>query len=81
MYGDTPLYNIPADAVLVLEGTETDPDLVVEEARRVGASCPQHPDGEIFYIVFANTPRRIDPMTERILRLEIRGQQRRASEG
>lgn len=74
MYLDHPLYRIPTGKVLVLEGMETDPDEVVEEAIH-GDACFNHPeDGRTFYIVFADTPRRIDPMTERVLRQTIREQ-------
>jgi len=74
MYIDFPLYHISAEKVLVLEGTETDPDGVVEKAIHGGAYSDHPEDGRTFYIVFANTPRRIDPMTERVLRQTIRQQ-------
>lgn len=74
MYIDDPLYHIPAPKVLVLEGTETDPDEVIGEAVH-GSAFFNHPeDGRTFYVVFADTPRRIDPMTERVLRQTIRQQ-------
>jgi hypothetical protein len=71
MYIDYPPYHIPTNKVLVLEGTETDPEEVIEEAI-CGGACLNHPeDGRIFYVVFLATPRRIDPMTERVLRQTI----------
>ena len=74
MYLDHSLYPIPAKKVLVLEGTETDPDKVIKEADRGDAYFDHPEDGRTFYIVFADTPRRIDPMTERVLRQTIREQ-------
>lgn len=80
MYADHPLYSIPANKVLVLEGTETDADQVIQEAVDQGAFYDHPEDGRIFYIVFADTPRRIDPMSERVLRIEIKQQAKKLGE-
>jgi hypothetical protein len=73
MYIDYPPYRIPTQKVLVLEGTETNPEEVVEGAICGGASLNHPEDGRIFYVVFLATPRCIDVMTERALRKAIIG--------
>lgn len=72
MYTDYPPHHIPAKNVLVLEGTETDPEDVINEALCGGAYF-DHPDSRVFYIVFLAAPQQVEVMTERVLRQTIVG--------
>jgi len=71
MYSDfSPVPNCRAERVLVLEDGDLDADAVIEAARDEGAVTS---DGEnkIFWIVFANEPRRVWDFTEYCLRREM----------
>ena len=79
MYTDYPPHRIPTNNVLVLEGTETDPEEVIEEAAYGGASLDHPEDGQVFYIVFLATPQQVEVMTERVLRQVINRQSQAGS--
>lgn len=72
MYADySPVPNSPVNRVIVLEGNE-DANNVIEEARDEGAVTEDGDGDEIFWIVFANDPRRLVDFTERSLRRELK---------
>jgi len=59
MYSDfPPVQSCPSEKVVVLEGGETKED-VMEMARDCGAVTMDGDDDEIFWIVYANDPRRV----------------------
>lgn len=71
MYADFPPQpNAPVSQVLVIEeGDKEIPiDEIIEEARDAGAVSEDGDGDEIFWIVFANEPRRMWDFTERSLR-------------
>jgi hypothetical protein len=61
------------EQVLVIEDgdSENTVDEIIEEARDAGAVCEDNDGDEIFYIVFAEEPRRIWDFTERSLRRSL----------
>ena len=68
MYSDySPIPNYPPteeNTVLVIEGTETNKEEAMNMARGIGATSTD-PDGcEIFWVVYAQEPKRIWDMTE-----------------
>lgn len=74
MYADfPPVPNAPVEQVLVLEEDDSQRtiDEIVEEARDVGAVSEDGDSDEIFYIVFAEEPRRIWDFTEQSLRKSL----------
>lgn len=72
MYCDRPpVPNMPVQYVIVVQKDDTDADEVIAMARDYGA-VRVGGDGEVFYVVFEETPDRVDPMTERALRKELR---------
>ena len=74
MYADfPPVPNAPIEQVLVLEEDDNQHtiDEVIEEARDVGAVSEDSEGDEIFYIVFAEEPRRMWDFTERSLRSSL----------
>ena len=71
MYGDfPPVINAPVEQVLVLEEGDNQHtiDEIVEEARDAGAIAKDSNGDEVFYLVFAEEPRRMWDFTERSLR-------------
>jgi hypothetical protein len=75
MYGDYSPEPRLTDRVLVVEENDFDADEVIEIARAEGAVKPR--DGEIFWIVFQDSPRRVWDFTERCLRQELTRKARR----
>ena len=74
MYADfSPEPNARVEQVLVLEESDNQHtiDEVIEEARDVGAVSEDGDGDEIFYIVFAEEPRRMWDFTERSLRKSL----------
>ncbi len=75
MYSDfSPEPNCRVDRVLVVEVNDPhyyEIDEIVQEARDVGATYGDGEGDEIFCIVFANEPRRVEKFTERALRQEL----------
>lgn len=69
MYGDYSPEPCLTSRVLVLEDEDVNSDEVIETARDEGATSIN--DGEIFWIVFQNEPRRVWDFTERCLRQEL----------
>lgn len=78
MYGDHSPEPRLTDRVLVLEDGDTDADEVIEVARSEGAVSNR--DGETFWIVFADEPRRVWDFTERSLRREMSKSTQRIAE-
>ena len=70
MYGDYPPEPCLVERVLVIDNYDKDPDKVVEGARDVGA-VNNNGEDEIFFVVFAEKPRRVWDFTEKTLRQEI----------
>lgn len=69
MYLDfSPVPEIQAEQVLVIEPTDNNVDEVMEMA--TGASSVDG-DETVFWVVFAEDPKRVWDMTERVLRREI----------
>lgn len=74
MYEDySPIPNSPSESGLVIavEASDTDTDAIIHLAREIGATSQDPELGEIFWIVFTETPRRVEPFTERALRSTI----------
>lgn len=69
MYGDFSPEPRLTDRVLVIEESDFNADEVIETARDEGAVSAR--DGETFWIVFAEEPRRVWDFTERCLRREM----------
>jgi hypothetical protein len=72
MYVDYTIPNGPTQRVVVIEetGTET-PDEAIHMARGVDTVTFDGDGDEIFWIVFANEPRRLWDFTEKALRHEL----------
>ncbi len=80
MYGDfPPAQNCRAEQVLVVEDDDLNPQDVIDGAYDVGAVTCNGED-EVFWVVFAEEPRRVWDFTERSLRHEIQ-KRARASAG
>lgn len=71
MYSDfSPEPHCRAERVLVLENGDADADAVIEVAQDESATTNDGED-EIFWIVFADEPRRVWDFTEHCLRREV----------
>ena len=75
MYADrAPVPNCPAPRVLVLEESDKPypPLTILEAAIEAGATSEDReggPDDFLYWLVFPENPKRVDPFTERALRL------------
>lgn len=73
----SPMPDCPARQVIVIEESDKPytllfVDQVIEKARAFGATSRDADNGEVFWIVYANEPRRVWDMTDPALRSDLR---------
>lgn len=73
MYVDNPPFpNTPTRKVLVIEESDSNVDAVIEKAKECGATSKDYDGNIVFWMVFAENPRRMWDFTEESLRNSLK---------